>query len=63
MDNVGQEIIVFESVVDVHFLVVDSQRSRFDAAFLSKVDKKKCFLKIESSRSVNTSRRGNASRS
>ena len=43
MDNVGQEIIVFESVVDVHFLVVDSQRSRFDAAFLSKVDKKVFF--------------------
>lgn len=34
VNDVGQEIIVFESVVDVDFLVVDGQRSRFDAALL-----------------------------
>ena len=34
MNDVGQEIVVLESIVDVDLLVVDRQRSGFDAALL-----------------------------
>ena len=37
MDDVGQEIVVFESIVDVDFFVVDRQSSGFDAALLEKI--------------------------
>lgn len=36
MNHVGEEIVVLEAIVDVHFLVVDRERSRLDAALLLK---------------------------
>ena len=34
MDDIGEKIIVFQSVINVDFFVVDSQCARFDTAFL-----------------------------
>ena len=34
MDDIGEKIIVLQSVINVDFFVVDSQCARFDTAFL-----------------------------
>ena len=34
MDNIGEEVVVFQSVIDIDLFVVNSQCARFDAAFL-----------------------------
>ena len=34
MDDIGEKIIVLQSVIDVDFFIVDSQCARFDTAFL-----------------------------
>lgn len=36
MNHIGEEVVVLQSIIDVHLLVVDSQRARLDAAFLFK---------------------------
>ena len=39
MDDIGEKIIVLQSVINVDFFVVDSQCARFDTAFLKKMSK------------------------
>ena len=34
MDDIGEKIIMLQSVINVDFFVVDSQCARFDTAFL-----------------------------
>ena len=39
MDDIGEKIIVLQSVINVDFFVVDSQCARFDTAFLKQMSK------------------------